>query len=56
MLQPTIYIPSRLTKLLVPLAVQQREVLQALADLLGPVEKDRPGRCCPALLRAGVAA
>jgi hypothetical protein len=34
MLQPTIYIPSRLTRLLAPLGFSQREVLPALSGLL----------------------
>ncbi len=41
-MRPTIYIPSRLTKLLIPLAFPQLEALPALAGLLGPGDSHRP--------------
>jgi hypothetical protein len=44
MLRPTIYIPSRLTRLLAPLVLPQLEVLPVLAGLLGPGNSRRP--CC----------
>ena len=42
MLRPTIYIPSRLTRLLAPLALPQLQVLPVLAGLLGPGDSRRP--------------
>ena len=42
-MRPTIYIPSGLTNLLVPLAFPQREALPTLAGLLGPVTAVRAG-------------
>ena len=45
MLRPTIYIPSVLTKLLIPLAFTQQEAVAQPAGLLGSGGGRRPKKC-----------
>lgn len=42
-MRPTIYIPSRLTKLLIPFAGSRGTVLPVRVGLLGPGDSRRPG-------------